>query len=238
MLVARNISGVPVTSDGRLEGMLSEKDLLRLLYDKRYLPGQVEDYMTSNVTSFDIEDRLSIVRKHLCAHSYRHAPILYQGKIAGMITRADLIRVYRTRFLPAAKESGVPLGGESRAEDVMKSGLLVVHPHTLLFDSMELITRHHITGLPVVDTARNLLGIVTEKDILKAMDQHPTDQTTVESIMTTDVVSFDRNTSLYQICACLIENSFHRVPILDGTQLVGIISRSDILRHRIENPLR
>ena len=50
--------------------------------------------------------------------------------------------------------------------------------------------------------------------------------------MTRNVIGFDRKASLHRICACLIENDFHRVPVVDGTRLVGIISRSDILKHR------
>jgi tRNA nucleotidyltransferase (CCA-adding enzyme) len=51
--------------------------------------------------------------------------------------------------------------------------------------------------------------------------------------MTTNVIAFDRKATLDQICACLIENDFHRVPILDHGRLVGIVSRSDILRKRV-----
>ncbi len=52
---------------------------------------------------------------------------------------------------------------------------------------------------------------------------------TVRSIMSTDVVTFDINDSLSDICQCLMESAFRRVPIVDNGRIVGIISRKDLL---------
>lgn len=232
VLIERNISGLTVTHEGRLEGMLSEKDLLKLLYESQYLPGLVEDYMTRDVVSFDVEDELTVIHKHLVEHSFRRVPILYQGRIAGMITRADLVRVYKDRFRPSTNAPDATGDDELLAEDAMKYGLLTVGVETPLYDAMDIIARHHVTGLPVVDEGMNLLGIITEKDVLDCVNNPEAIGASVGLFMTRDVVTFDRKTRLHDICECLIENGFHRVPILDGTRLVGIISRSDILKHR------
>ncbi len=233
LLVEKNISGLPVTCEGRLAGMLSEKDLLRLLYESKYLPGVVEDYMTHDVTSCDIEDKLSVIHEHLVGQGFRRVPILYKERLAGMITRADLICVYKGRLRPPGEGSRSSSKKELLAEDAMKCGLLTVGTDTPLYDAMDMIGKHHITGLPVVDEAMNLLGLITEKDVLDCVDNPEAIGATVEPFMTTEVVSFDRKASLNEICACLTENNFHRVPILNGTRLMGVISRSDILKHRI-----
>ncbi len=233
LLIDKNISGLPVTCDGALSGMLSERDLLRLLYETKYLPGIVEDYMTHDVTSCDIEDKLSVIHEHLVTQGFRRVPILYKGKLAGMITRSDLICVYKGRLRPPTRSAASTAKGELLAEDAMKCGLLTVGVDTPLYDAMDMIGKHHITGLPVVDDALNLVGIITEKDVLDCIDNPEAIAATVEPFMTRDVVTFDRKANLRDICACLTENSFHRVPILDGRRLVGVISRSDILRNRI-----
>jgi CBS domain-containing protein len=232
LLIERDISGLPVTCEGRLDGMLSEKDLLKLLYEGQYLPGLVEDYMTCHVTSFDVEDKVSAIFRHLIERSFRRVPILYQERLAGMITRADLVRVLMERLCPSACAADSSGKGEMLAEDAMKFGLLTLSPDAPLYDAMDLIARHHITGLPVVDGGMNLLGIITEKDVLRCATGPEAVKAPVESFMTRDVVTFDRKASLYDICVCLIVHDFHRVPILDGKRLVGIISRSDILKHR------
>ncbi len=232
VLIERHISGLPVVHEGRLDGMLSEKDLLQLLYESQYLPGLVEDYMTCGVTSVDVETELPVIHQHLVERSFRRVPVLHEGRIAGMITRADLVRVYKERLRPVAVPSASGDNTGPLAEDAMRCGLLTVGPDTPLYEAMDLIARHHVTGLPVVDGGMNLLGIFTEKDALEAVDHPDASGAAVEMFMTREVVAFHRKARLDQVCACLIDNGFHRVPVLEGTRLVGIISRSDILRHR------
>ncbi len=97
---------------------------------------------------------------------------------------------------------------------------------------MDLIVKHHITGLPVVDREMTLLGMITEKDLLLHLcNPNATAQNTGD-IMTTDLVTFGPKDTINQICGCLIEYSFHRVPIVNQRRLVGVISRSDILKYR------
>ena len=90
-LVEKNISGLPVVDDTGLVGIISEKDVLRLLYDNKVLQGSVGDYMTGNVVSFDEEENLANICDCLMNNYFRRVPIMHQGKLAGVISRADLI---------------------------------------------------------------------------------------------------------------------------------------------------
>jgi len=232
LLLSKNISALPVTHEGRLDGILSEKDLLHLVYEREYLPGVVSEYMTRNTVCFDVTDKLAVIREHLVNTPFRRVPILYEGKIAGMITRADLIRVYKEQFRPERDRLDPEPEDQVLVQDVMQHGLLTVYPDTSLYRVMDMIARHHVTGVPVVDKEMNLLGIITETDVLSFMDTPGAVEATVEPFMTSDVISFGPRANLHDVCRCLIEHSFHRVPIVDGTRLVGIIRRSDILRSR------
>ncbi|HXK36424.1 MAG TPA: CBS domain-containing protein, partial [Candidatus Paceibacterota bacterium] len=232
LLLKKGISGLAVTDQGGLCGMLSQKDLLKLIDGTQYLPGLVEDYMTRDVTSFDVEDRLALVCEGLIESHFRRAPVLYQQKLAGMISRGDLICAYKEAFRPAQDGSASVACNGALAEDVMRHGLLAVHPRSPLYDAMDMIARYRVTGLPVVDAVMYLVGIVTEKDLLHCVTRPTPAGTTVESIMTREVIAFDRKATLDEICACLIEKDIHRVPILDQGRLVGTVSRSDILRRR------
>jgi len=77
-----------------------------------------------------------------------------------------------------------------------------------------------------------LLGIITEKDMLRHICDPKSTDTSVKDLMTRDVLTFHPNDSLEMACACLLAHDFHRIPIIDQKRLVGIISRSDILKHR------
>ena len=225
----------PVIHEGRLEGIISEKDVLKLLYETEFLPGLVEDYMTREVVTFDIEDSMTDIRQCLVDNAFRRVPVIYQERLAGVITRADLIRAYLDRI--RASQPNVPSRrrDELQARDVMKCGLLTVQPETPMLEAMETLAERRLTGLPVVDEKLHLQGIVTEKDILACLDQPEALEATVENYMTREVQTFDQRDSLFDVCECLIENNFRRVPILDGRKLIGVISRADIMVYILKN---
>ena len=124
------------------------------------------------------------------------------------------------------------------AKDVMISGLLTVRTSTPVYEAMEILATRNVTGLPVVDDYMNLLGVVSEKDILKLLYDPDAKPGLAEEYMTTGVIGFDQGTSLFEICDCLINNNFRRVPILDHGKLVGIISRTDIMAYIMKNRSR
>jgi CBS domain-containing protein len=53
--------------------------------------------------------------------------------------------------------------------------------------------------------------------------------------MTPDVVTFNVDDDLFDVCRCLAENSFRRVPVLDRGRLVGIVSRADLILYILKN---
>ncbi len=92
ILVENNITGLPVVNDDMsLAGIISEKDVLGLLYNIEDKPGCVEDYMTEEVVYFDAEDSLIDITESFIGSSFRRVPIVSQGKLVGIISRKDII---------------------------------------------------------------------------------------------------------------------------------------------------
>jgi len=124
----------------------------------------------------------------------------------------------------------------SEISDIMSTNVVAVDPDTTILMATNVLTKHDITGLPVVDRKKRLLGIVSEKDLLRlayglkthtyASDDSPK---TVKDVMTKEVVVFDEEDRLSDVIKCLMDGDFRRVPILSGGKLVGIISRRDLL---------
>ena len=115
----------------------------------------------------------------------------------------------------------------------MQGGLLTVQPETTVYEAMCLLVDHHLTGLPVVDEGMQLAGVITETDLLRRAITLRSAETVVEPFMTRAVVSVDRKTSLEEVCQHLMENDFHHLPVLEGNRLVGVITRSDVLKRRM-----
>jgi CBS domain-containing protein len=117
----------------------------------------------------------------------------------------------------------------------MKCGLLTVDRQTTLTEAADILSSKGVTGLPVVDEGMHLQGIVSEKDILKRLFEPNATSGLVSDIMTENVTSFSHTDSLYDVCTCLIDHEFRRVPILNKGRLVGIITRADIVMFILKN---
>ena len=93
ILLENNITGLPVVNDDMtLAGIISEKDVLKLLSDWNDDSDKVEDYMTENVTSFDQDENLIAICECLVKNHFRRVPITAGGKLTGIISRKDVIK--------------------------------------------------------------------------------------------------------------------------------------------------
>ena len=91
-LVAKGISGAPVVgADGALVGIVSEYQLLEVIYDPDTKGMLVEDVMTKSVFSVDESAFLPEVASLFIVHRIRRVPVLENGRLVGLITRRDLL---------------------------------------------------------------------------------------------------------------------------------------------------
>lgn len=118
-----------------------------------------------------------------------------------------------------------------KAKDVMTKVVITVWPQMPIYDAIRTLAHRNITGLPVVDADLTLVGILSAKDVLKTLyASEGSPEQTVKDFMNTEVISFDANDSLIDLCDCLTEKNIIRVPITEGGKLLGIVSRSDVIR--------
>lgn len=122
-------------------------------------------------------------------------------------------------------------------EEIMSTEVVSVTPDTPISRVIELLVENDITGIPVVDSDEQLVGVVTEKDVMGVLSGPEETWGHVSDSMTDAVVSFDQNDDVIAVCECLVNNHFRRVPIRNEGHLVGIISRRDLIKYIIE-PIR
>jgi CBS domain-containing protein len=140
-----------------------------------------------------------------------------------------------------------------KARDIMTTKVLAVQRDDQARHAVMIMADHDISGLPVVNDANELVGIVTESDLLMIDKAQPPRVKTalyglwiepdrmveedaqrrgvlVEDVMTRHVVTFGPDDSVAQIARTMADKRIKRVPILEGNKIVGIISRHDIIR--------
>lgn len=120
-----------------------------------------------------------------------------------------------------------------RAADIMTRPVVTVRPEETLLDAIRLLLRHHVSGLPVTGSAGEMVGIITEQDIINFAFSGNAAETRVEEAMTRDVVSMPPDAEMTALVECLSGRRFRRIPIVEGGKVVGIVSRRDILREML-----
>jgi CBS domain-containing protein len=93
--LTHKISGAPVVnSEGKLVGILSEKDCMKTLFESSYynnLGGYVKEYMSTEITSIDIHESLSNVAEKFMESRFRRFPVIEGDKLVGQISRRDIL---------------------------------------------------------------------------------------------------------------------------------------------------
>jgi len=118
-----------------------------------------------------------------------------------------------------------------KAIDVGTKMVITTKPETPIYDAIRLMAGRKITGLPVVDAELNVVGVLSEKDVLKLLyDTRDRAGQTVADYMSPHPVTVEASASLIDLCDCLISGNFRRVPITQGGKLCAVASISDVLQ--------
>jgi CBS domain-containing protein len=152
-----------------------------------------------------------------------------------------------------------------RAHQIMTRPVITVAPETPIVEAANTMLQRHISGLPVVDKAGHLVGIISEGDFLRRSEigtqrqrgrfmkfilgsgKEATDFVhehgrKIAEIMTPDPLTIDEDTDLEKIVELMEKNGVKRLPVMRGDKLVGIVSRSNLLQavaslaHEIPDP--
>lgn len=115
------------------------------------------------------------------------------------------------------------------AREIMTSPVKTVAPYTKVEDVAKVILRYGHNGLPVVEEDK-LLGIISRRDVDKAM-HHGLGHAPVKGYMSHEVITINGDTSLEEIQDLMIDNNLGRLPVMEDGQVVGIVTRTDVLNH-------
>ena len=123
-----------------------------------------------------------------------------------------------------------------KVKDVMTKDVISVKKDTPIYEAMEIMRKKDITGMPVIEEDMTLVGVITEKDVLRLFYANEEEKNeTVGFFMTRPAVSYRENENLRSVCDFMMINYFRRVPVVSKQgKLVGIISRPDIIDYILE----
>jgi CBS domain-containing protein len=111
------------------------------------------------------------------------------------------------------------------------------HPHTSAADAIRLMLEHRVGAVTVVDDSRVVVGVFTERDVLRklALSGRDPEKTPVAELMTSPVVLATPSTSPGEAFATMMERHFRHLPVVDDRgRLVGMLSIRNLLEWRVD----
>jgi tRNA nucleotidyltransferase (CCA-adding enzyme) len=116
-----------------------------------------------------------------------------------------------------------------KARDLMSSPVRTIRPDTTIAQAQSILLRYGHSGLSVVDAAGKLLGIISRRDLDIAL-HHGFSHAPVKGYMTSSLKTITPETTLPQIESLMVTYDIGRLPVLEDGNLVGIVTRTDVLR--------
>jgi len=140
-----------------------------------------------------------------------------------------------------------------KAKDVMTTDLVTVKPDTPVAEIAKKLIKRRISAVPVIDGDGHLVGIVSENDLIRrpetggerqptwwltflaepealSRDYMKAHGATASDVMTRELITVDKDTSLEEIATLLEKHRIKRVPVVQGNKLLGIVSRANLLQ--------
>ena len=221
-----NYQDVPVLDGSEFVGMVSYASILRK--KSVTLDAKVKN-LVRNLPTVSKDMEITKIAEMMVSSNCRQLPILNGKKVVGVIERNRLIDI--ARDIKALKEI--------RVWEIMSNPVESVKANDLM-DALELMIREDYRTIPVVNDANNVIGIVGMREIIDNnwkkenktigdLEKSARSQITVESIATTSAKTISWDADLAEAVDIMVENRFSTLPVVEGKDLVGIITEYDIL---------
>ena len=235
LLRKHNVSRLPVTNHKELVGIISERDIAAKLGSSKYesMPASrlhISSVMVKDVFTVPETMQLDEVAKLMLENGIGSVPVMDDdGNMVGIVSKADFVTL----------AVGIAFD-KITVKEIMTKDLTVVSPTERLVHARRLMIEDHVGRLPVVEDEK-LVGMLTSKDLMRAFidfrkkvpekyQKSQIKEVLVEYIMSSNPTVTSKDATISEVAKVMIETGYNGLPVLEGNQVVGIITQTDILR--------
>ncbi len=122
-----------------------------------------------------------------------------------------------------------------QVKNAMHHDVVSIRPDATVEEAIELLLEQGISGAPVLDAAGKLCGIITQFQLLEVMYDPQIRNGRVRDFMTRNVVTIEEDATLSTAVSLFVMHRIRRLPVVRNGEVVGVISRSDVLRYFVKS---
>ncbi len=121
-----------------------------------------------------------------------------------------------------------------KVKDCMCSQVSCINPNATINEAAKIMQQQHVGCIPVCDTNKNVVGLITDRDIVLrgVACNKDANQTPVSEIMTTKVYTITPDAEVNEASNIMCECQIKRVPVVDNNTIVGIITLGDLANNQ------
>ena len=143
-----------------------------------------------------------------------------------------------------------------KAKDIMTREIISVSPDTEIANAARILLEKRINGMPVIDASGRLVGILCQSDLVAQQKTLPLPSVytllesyipltsikridkevekiaalTVKQAMTSNPVTVEPETDIEDIAQLMVDNKYHTLPVMEGSKVIGIVGKEDVLK--------
>jgi CBS domain-containing protein len=118
---------------------------------------------------------------------------------------------------------------------IVEQGCPTTYIDTKFFDITTALSKAHSGTIIVVDKNKKVLGILSERDIVRYLSKRKAvAECTAKDLMTANVISADQHVTSAGLMELMVRNNIRHVPIIDGDKLLGLVSITDVIKRLLE----
>ncbi|RZI56426.1 MAG: HPP family protein, partial [Pseudomonas sp.] len=209
--------------------------LLNMIFKRKYPHSHTPVASVHKTKDLLPSERLGFKREDLEMALKDHGELLDVSTVdlADILSQAEVL-AHRRRF------------GNIRCLDIMSKDLVVVRAHSRALEAWQLMIKHKVKALPVVEDSGFLLGILTLHDFIVSHDTVGIEagpiafdpDTLVEALMSKDVLKASPERSIAELVALFSDGGLHHLPVVDSSdRLLGIVTQSDMVAALFQNQI-
>ena len=125
----------------------------------------------------------------------------------------------------------------SLISQLLQRKIVSINEDKPIYNAIKMLAKHNIGALPVLNSKRELCGIISERDILRQLSKDIRINlkiSLINSIMTSQVITITRNINSEVIMDIMTKHKVRHIPIVDKKVLIGIVSIGDVVKRLLE----
>ena len=198
---------------------------------------KVLDFGTADVKTIPARSNIMHALKLMINYNFRRMPVADAGtkRLMGIFTTTDLINFFgggqKHNIVKNRFNGNLAAAINEHVDEIMQRDVVTLKEENTVKEAIELFFEKKIGGCPVIDSEDRIIGIFTERDLLKYLKDFVQADSSVRNFMTTCVFTASPETTIKEAMENMIQRKIRRLPVVENGKVIGIITTRELVRY-------